>query len=109
MFSPVLDTILDRTVVASYTGAGYRIRRRMWQSADLQPMGGKVVLVTGASSGIGLAAAEGFARLGATVRLLARSNERVERARAEIVARSGNIHGAWQTVRQVTVHSSVSL
>ena len=30
-------------------------------------MHGKVVLVTGASSGLGFAAAEGFARLGATV------------------------------------------
>jgi len=53
-------------------------------------MGGKVVLVTGATSGLGLAAAEGFARLGATVRLLARSEQRGERARAEIVAQSQN-------------------
>ena len=48
------------------------------------------MLVSGATSGLGFAAAEGFARLGASVRLLARSEERGERARAEIVARSGN-------------------
>ncbi len=90
MFNSILDTILDRTVVAGYTSAGYRIRRGMWSPGDLQPLGGKVVLVTGASSGLGLAAAEGFARLGACVRLLARSEERGERARAAIVARSGN-------------------
>jgi NAD(P)-dependent dehydrogenase (short-subunit alcohol dehydrogenase family) len=53
-------------------------------------MGGKVVLVSGATSGIGLAAAEGFARLGAGVRLLVRSQERGEHARGEIVARTGN-------------------
>ena len=53
-------------------------------------MNGKVVLITGASSGLGLAAAEGFARLGATVWLVVRSRERGEHARARIAERSGN-------------------
>jgi len=86
----LIDTILDRTVVAGYANAGYRIRCNMWNSGDLQSMDGKVVLITGATSGIGLAAAEGFAHLGATVHLLARSEERGESARAEVFARSGN-------------------
>ena len=90
MIDSLLDTILDRTVVVGYTNVGYRIRRRRWSAADLQRMEGKVVLVTGATSGLGLASAEGFARLGASVRLLARSEERGERARAAVVERSGN-------------------
>ena len=90
MFDSLIDTVLDRTVVAGYTSVGYRIRRGMWNPADLQLLDGKVVLVTGASSGLGLAAAEGFARLGASVWLLVRSEERGERARAGIAARSGN-------------------
>jgi NAD(P)-dependent dehydrogenase (short-subunit alcohol dehydrogenase family) len=60
----------------------------MWSTAGLQPMNGKVVLVTGGTSGLGLAAAEGFARLGAAVRLAVRSEQRGERARAQIAARS---------------------
>ena len=53
-------------------------------------MDGQVVLVTGATSGLGLAAAEGFARLGAGVRMLARDPQRGERARAQVAAATGN-------------------
>jgi len=90
MIASLLDTVLDRTVVAGYTNVGYRIRSRGWSAADLPRMRGKVVLVTGASSGLGLAAAEGFGRLGATVWLVVRSRERGEEARVRIVERSGN-------------------
>jgi NAD(P)-dependent dehydrogenase (short-subunit alcohol dehydrogenase family) len=47
-------------------------------------MAGKVVLVTGATSGLGTAAATGFARLGAAVHLLARNPSRGEDARAAV-------------------------
>ena len=53
-------------------------------------MDGKVVLVTGAGSGLGFAAAEGFAYLGASVWLLVRSQKRGQDARDRIVERSGN-------------------
>lgn len=88
----LLDTTLDRTVVVGYTRAGYRLRQRlgMFNPGELQPMAEKMVLVTGASSGVGLAAAEGFARLGAAVRLLVRDEQRGEHARAQIRASSGN-------------------
>ena len=90
MIGPLLDTILDRTILVGYTRVGYRMRRGMWSTAEEQPMGGKVVLLTGGTSGLGLAAAEGFARLGATVRLAVRSEQRGKLARAQIVARSPN-------------------
>ena len=84
MIGSLLDTALDRTVLAGYTNVGYALRSRGWDDDALRSMSGKSVLVTGATSGLGLAAAEGFARLGAEVTLVARDGERGERARAQV-------------------------
>ncbi|MSQ11635.1 MAG: SDR family oxidoreductase [Dehalococcoidia bacterium] len=50
-------------------------------------MRGRVCLVTGASSGIGRAAAEGLARMGATVVMVCRNAERGEQAKRDIQRR----------------------
>ncbi|MFG3343494.1 SDR family NAD(P)-dependent oxidoreductase [Streptomyces sp. NPDC048018] len=77
----VVDTVLDRSVALGYGRPGLRVRRRLpgWP-ADGDRMDGRVVLVTGAASGIGLAASVGFARLGAEVHVLARSEARAQEA-----------------------------
>jgi short-subunit dehydrogenase len=53
---------------------------------------GKIVLITGASSGIGKAAAVKVADAGATVLLVARSAEKLEETKAEIEAAGGAAH-----------------
>ncbi|MGE5408535.1 MAG: SDR family oxidoreductase, partial [Syntrophothermus sp.] len=53
---------------------------------------GKVVLITGASSGIGKATAVKVADAGATVLLVARSVDKLEATKAEIVAAGGTAH-----------------
>ncbi|MEX2108443.1 MAG: SDR family oxidoreductase [Solirubrobacterales bacterium] len=53
---------------------------------------GKVVLITGASSGIGKAAAVKVADAGATVLLVARSVEKLEETKAEIESAGGVAH-----------------
>jgi dehydrogenase/reductase SDR family protein 12 len=92
MTSSLLDTALDLSVVGGYTSVGYRIRSRGWK--PLPGMEGKVVLITGATSGLGLAAADGYARLGATVWLAVRNRERGEDARASILEhrRDADVH-----------------
>jgi hypothetical protein len=40
VIASLLDTLLDRTVVAGYAHVGYRLRRRMWH-ADLRPASGE--------------------------------------------------------------------
>ena len=83
--SATIDTLLDRAIAPGYGSTGLRIRRRLpgWP-ADPPRMDGKVVLVTGAASGIGLACAQGFARLGASVRVLARTEERAREAASQV-------------------------
>ncbi|MGO9753049.1 MAG: SDR family NAD(P)-dependent oxidoreductase [Solirubrobacteraceae bacterium] len=90
MTGSLLDDVLDRTVLVGYASVGYRVRSHGWSASELRPMNGKGVLITGASSGLGLAAGEGFARLGATVWLVVRTRERGEPARARIAERSGS-------------------
>jgi len=50
----------------------------------------RIVMITGANSGIGKAASLALANMGATVVMVARNKERGEAARAEIVRESGN-------------------
>jgi len=87
MTSSLLDTALDLSVLGGYTSVGYRIRSHGW--TPLPRMEGKVVLITGATSGLGLAAADGYARLGATVWLAVRNRERGEDARTRILEHLG--------------------
>lgn len=83
----VVDSVLDRAVLPGYTRLGYRMRQHGW-SGDPVPhaLRGKTAMVTGANSGIGKAIAGGLAALGATVLMVSRNPERLERARAELVA-----------------------
>ncbi|HST19974.1 MAG TPA: SDR family oxidoreductase [Blastocatellia bacterium] len=57
---------------------------------DNQNMAGKVAMVTGANSGIGLVTARELADRGATVVIVCRDRERGEAALTEIKARNGN-------------------
>jgi retinol dehydrogenase 12 len=59
------------------------------------PMAGKTCVITGATSGIGLAAAQALGALGAQVAIVGRDPERSAAAAQEVRDRSGNEHIAF--------------
>jgi NAD(P)-dependent dehydrogenase (short-subunit alcohol dehydrogenase family) len=72
-----------------FTKWGYRMRRACF-SPMAESLHGRVVVITGATSGLGRAAAGELARLGARVVLVGRSREKLDVAREEIRAATGN-------------------
>jgi NAD(P)-dependent dehydrogenase (short-subunit alcohol dehydrogenase family) len=98
-----VDTFMDRTVAPGFTKIGPAVRRRLpgWP-ADPAPgaLAGMTAAVTGATSGLGLATAEGLARLGADVRLVVRDAEKGARVKAQLEAQ---VPGAQITVDRCDV------
>ncbi len=88
MKASALDRLLDRTVVlapAGFTKFGYQARRGPGRPIDAS-LENKTMVVTGATSGLGLATARSLARLGATVVLVGRDRGRTEAALNEVRA-----------------------
>jgi dehydrogenase/reductase SDR family member 12 len=91
-----VDGLLELTVVGSFSRVGFVVRRRVEGWSDPSRLEGRVVIVTGASSGIGQAVAVQLAALGAQVWMLGRNVERLRRAgaEAESVGEPPHIHTA---------------
>jgi NAD(P)-dependent dehydrogenase (short-subunit alcohol dehydrogenase family) len=77
------DGVLEGSIVGSFTNLGYQVRSREWDSA-LPEMRGATAIITGATSGLGLAAAKRMAGLGARVALVGRNEQKLEAAIAEV-------------------------
>jgi len=87
VISAFLDSALDLSVIGGYSRIGFALRSRSWAPPAAAPLAGRVVAISGASSGIGRAAAEMCLERGARVILLVRDAQRGERVRAELASR----------------------
>ena len=89
------DGILEGSIVGSFTNVGYRVRSREWEPT-LSTMQGATAIITGATSGIGLAAAKRVAGLGARVVLIGRNAEKLDSAIGEVSAESDGVAVGYQ-------------
>jgi NAD(P)-dependent dehydrogenase (short-subunit alcohol dehydrogenase family) len=93
MKSPSLaNSLMDRLILPGalgFTRFGYACRKRSWAGEECT-MKGRTVVVTGATSGLGLAASRSLAERGARVVLVGRNPDKAERARKDVIAAGGN-------------------
>jgi dehydrogenase/reductase SDR family member 12 len=75
----VIDAVLEATVLGSYSRMGPAIRGRVYHWDRPMPLEGRVVVITGVTSGIGRAATMALAELGAVLCLVGRDPVRLER------------------------------
>lgn len=88
----VVDAAIEVPVITSFTRIGYEARRRLdhWAPLDSYDLSGRVIVVTGATSGLGRAAATQLARCGATLVLVGRNPDRNDSVVAEMIDATGN-------------------
>lgn len=88
----VADAVIEAPVVTSFTRIGYESRKRLdhWTPLDDYDLTGQVIVLTGATSGLGRAAANQLARCGAGLVLVGRNVERNESVVAEMIEATGN-------------------
>jgi NAD(P)-dependent dehydrogenase (short-subunit alcohol dehydrogenase family) len=87
-FGQLIDGVLDATVAPGYSRIGYEVRSRSddWETLAANSLVGRVVVVTGATSGLGLATARRARALGASLVLVGRDRERTETVSRDLSA-----------------------
>lgn len=88
----VIDAVIEAPVITSFSRIGYLIRKNLddWRPLGEYDLRGRIIAITGPTSGLGEAAAEWFARLGAELVLVARDPEKVSTLARRLTDLTGN-------------------
>ncbi len=78
----------------------------VWSSENLPDLTGKVAVITGANSGLGLETTRGLARTGATIVMACRNAQKAERAQEDVLA---NVPGAHLEIIPLDLASLASI
>jgi len=91
VIGPLVDAVLEISVIGSFSRIGPSVRGRLfgWEAPSRGVLTGRTAVVTGPTSGLGRAAVDALAALGARIVLVGRSEERLGRLRDELV----QVHG----------------
>ena len=92
LLADVTDSLLEVPVVPSFTSIGPTVRSRLdrWTPWDAYDLTGRVVVLTGPTSGLGLATARALAQMGASLVLLGRDRTRTEAVRDSLALAGGS-------------------
>ena len=78
----LIDSVMEATIAPSFSRAGFAVRQRLdrWAPTRSCDLAGRVVVLSGATSGIGFATARELLACGATVEIIGRDRARTKAA-----------------------------
>jgi hypothetical protein len=85
----LIDRTLDASVIGGYSRLGYAIRARGWEPLPSDALRGRTVVVTGPTSGLGLATARALRALGADLVLVGRDAGRLHKVESDLAVHGG--------------------
>lgn len=85
----LLSAAMDAAVIPGFSRIGFDIRSRLqnWERIEEMRLDGRVIVVTGPTSGLGLATVKALASTGAQLVLVARNRDKCEAVAAELRAK----------------------
>lgn len=105
MIRNAADSLLDLTIAPGFSRIGWGARKALGLLGPIKvDLSGKLCVVTGANSGLGLEASRQLAALGADVVMVGRNPERLEPARASV---EGSAHAGASITTEVINLSSL--